>query len=476
MIDHVITTNLIDGAWVQAENNAVITVKNPFDGSVLDAVPDMQRQQVEQAIVAAKKAQGGWAAMTAYERAAILQRWAKLIDDHNERLAQIMVAECGKTIREARIEAKGNNIVWAAEEALHASGRIIPSNQKNRQIQLIKQPVGVAGLITPWNFPAAMITRKVGSALAAGCAVVLKPDHRTPFIALAMAELAQQAGLSNGVLNVITGDAAMIGEIFCTHPDVRKVSFTGSTRVGKILMQQCAPHLKKLSLELGGNAPFIVFPSANIDDAVNTAMTAKFRNSGQSCVSGNRFYIHDSLHDTFVEKVLVKIKALKIADGINEDSDIGSLIDANAVAKVDELVQEAIKAGARCLTGGKQSSVGKYFYDPTLLTGVTSDMRISREEIFGPVMAVQKFNDEAAVLQLANDSIYGLASYIVTNDLSQANRVAAALDFGMVGVNNGMMSFAATPFGGTKQSGQGREGGAEGLDAFLEIKTITLQF
>lgn len=470
-----ISHNLINGEWVDAADGHTIAVHNPATGEIVGHVPDVSEEEVIHAITAAHAAQFVWAGMNAHARAEILIRWGQLIDTHKEELAQLMVAECGKPITEALAEVKATNIFWFAEEAKRAYGRIIPSNQDHRQIQLIKQPVGVSGLITPWNFPAAMITRKLGAALAAGCAVVLKPDHRTPFTALAMAKLAQEAGLPKGVLNVVTGDAAMIGEVLCTHPLVRKISFTGSTRVGKILLQQCAPHVKKLSLELGGNAPFIVFESAKLDDAVREAMTAKLRNGGQSCVAANRFYIHEKLHDAFVEKVTQELRKVKQGDGRGEDVCVGTLIDDTAVSRVHDLVQDAVKNGARCVMGGKISSLGPCFYEPTLLIDVNSEMRVSREEIFGPVFAIQKFSDEADVIRQANDTDMGLASYFMTENLAQSQRVASALAYGMVGVNTGFMSFTASPFGGIKQSGQGRESGIEGLDAFFEIKTITVQ-
>ncbi len=468
--------NLINGTWVGAHDGRVLDVKNPATGQVIGQVPDVSKDQVIRAIEAAHAAQAGWAAMTAYARAEILQRWAELIEANKEQLAQIMVAESGKPITDARLEVKATNILWFAEESKRSYGRIIPSNQEQRQIQLIKQPVGVSGLITPWNFPAAMITRKLGAALAAGCACVLKPDHRTPFTALAMAKLAQEAGIPAGVLNVVTGDAAMIGEVLCTHPLVRKISFTGSTRVGKILLQQCAPQIKKLSLELGGNASFIVFESAVLEDAVREAMIAKLRNGGQSCVAANRFYVHETLYDHFVDRLTQEVRSVKQGDGRGEDVRLGTLIDETAITRVDALVQDTVKKGARCVLGGKVSSLGPCFYEPTILTDVTSDMRISREEIFGPVFAIQKFSDEKEVIRRANDTDMGLASYFMTADLAQSQRVAESLECGMVGVNTGFISFAAAPFGGIKHSGQGRESGSEGLEAFQEIKTVTTQY
>ncbi len=472
-----ITHNLMNGAWVNAHSGETIPVDNPSTGAVIGTVPNLSREEVIEAVMAAHHAQPAWAARTAYERAAILLKWQDLILTHKERLAVIMTNENGKPIGESRTEIDGcaRAAGWFGGEIKRSYGRIVPSNIPNRQIQVIKQPVGVSGLITPWNFPGNMLMRKMAPALAAGCAVVAKPDHRTPFTALALAELGMQAGLPDGVLNVVTGDASMIGQVFCMHPLVRKISFTGSTTVGKILSQQAAPYLKKLSLELGGNAPFIIFESFDIEEAIEKLLEAKIRNTGQTCVSANRVYVHDSLHDAFVSQLADTLKKIKMGDGHHEDVRLGPLIDENAVTKVSLMVQEAISSGAKCLLGGRKSSLGESFYELTLLTGVKSSMRVACEEIFGPVIAVQKFKTEAEVVQAANNTDYGLIAYMMTHDLSQAHRVAAALESGMVAVNNGMASFTASPFGGVKYSGQGRESGREGLEAFQEIKAITIQ-
>ncbi len=467
--------NLINGVWVGSLSGKTIIVTNPATDDIVGTVPDMGVDETEQAIEAADKAFPMWSAMTAYERSEILEKWHDLIATNIEALALIMTLENGKPLAEARTEVSPANILWAAEEAKRIYGRIIPSNVKNRQLQAVKQPIGVAGMITPWNFPSAMITRKVGPALAAGCTVVLKPDHRTPFSALALGMLAVSAGMPKGVLNIITGDAPMIGKILTTHPKIGKISFTGSTQVGRILAEQAAPSLKKMSLELGGNAPFIVFDDVDIKETASRLATAKARNMGQSCVSPNRVYVHETIHDAFIAELLPIMAGWKVGNGTEAGVTVGPLIDSKAVEKVARLVDDAIKKGATCVLGGKAHELGRSFYSPTILTGIMPDMDISRAEIFGPVIAIQKFTDEDAVVKAANDTEFGLAAYVFTNDLGRAARVSTHLQYGQVGVNCAVISFAATPFGGIKQSGMGREGGTEGLDAYLETKYIAIQ-
>lgn len=470
-----IEKNLIDGQWIDAGDGKTIDVHNPANGDLIGKVPHMNAAKTEKAIQAAFKAQKDWAGKTAYERAKILQKWAALIWDNLEELAQIITRECGKPIAEARTEATPTNIEWNAEEAKRIYGRTIPANVDGRDILTIQQPVGVCGMITPWNFPMAMITRKVVPALAAGCTVVLKPDHRTPFSALALGKLAQEAGLPDGVLNIVTGDAAEIGKVLTTHALVRKISFTGSTPVGKSLMQQAASTVKKISLELGGNAPFIVFDKTDMDVALAALLQGKIRNSGQTCVCPNRIYLHEAIHDAFVEKLVAAVGKLKTGDGFDADVKVGPLIDEKGLAKVERLITSARDAGAKVLLGGKRHALGGTFYEPTIITGVTAEMEISREEIFGPVFAIQKFSSEEDVVRLANDTVYGLVSYVCSNDLPQVQRVMRALEYGMVGVNTGLVSFAGAPFGGMKESGLGREGGIEGIGEYLETKYIALQ-
>lgn len=471
----IIDTNYIDGAWVHATSGQTRDVINPATGDVIGTIAWCAESEAESAIEAAHRAFPAWAAKTAYERADIIMRWHDLIVDNLDGLAEIMVKENGKPLAQARAEAIPTYLTWYAEEAKRIYGRVIPSHLSDHAMHTINQPVGVTAMITPWNFPSAMVTRKAGAALAAGCTVVLKPDHRTPYSALALAQLAEEAGIPKGVFNAITGDAESLSKVFTSHKLVRKISFTGSTRVGRILMEQCAPSVKKLSLELGGNAPFIVCESADIAHAVNTLFTGKTRNAGQACISPNRIYVHDTVHDDFVAQFVEKMRGLKLGNGLDADVTMGPLIDAAAFDKVRTLVDDAVANGARCVLGGKPHELGGSFYEPTVLVDVKPEMKLSCDEIFGPVAAIQRFTDEDDVIARANDTIYGLAAYVMTRDLAQSRRMTYALEYGMVGVNTVVISSAQTPFGGVKQSGHGREGGIEGMDAYLETKYISVQ-
>ncbi len=459
---------LIDGQWLNAADGKTMTVKNPANDDEIGTIPRASGKEVAAAIEAAHEAFPKWADLTAYERSKILRKWWELILVNKENLAQIMTLESGKPVPESRaeIDYAASFVEFFAEEIKRPMGEIIPAAVANRSIRTILQPVGVCGMITPWNFPSSMVTRKAAAAFAAGCTVVLKPDHRTPYSATALGVLAQQAGMPPGVFNIVTGDAAEIGKIFCAHPKIAKIGFTGSTRVGKILMEQSAPFLKKLSLELGGNAPFIVCDDADLDIAVEQAVIGKFRNAGQSCVSPSRFFVAKNHYDVFLKALEPKVAALKTG------TDIGPLIDTAAVAKVDELVQGSIKKGARLIIGGTSN---KNFYSPTLLADVPADSPIEQNEIFGPVMAVSPFDSDEQALQRANAVDVGLAAYVFTTSLKREKFFTEKLQFGMVGVNTGMMSFAGSPFGGVKESGFGREGARQGLEAYLETKAITVQ-
>lgn len=474
-----IEKNYINGEWVVSANGAVIAVTNPFDNAVLGHVPDMTQADVTDAVAAAHEAFSAWAAMSVYERGAILQKWADLIKAHQRELAEIVTLESGKPLREAMTEVNATYTEWNIEEAKRAYGETIPSVVTGREMLTIKQPIGVAAMITPWNFPFSMITRKISPALAAGCTVVLKPDTQTPFSALALADLAHQAGIPKGVVNIVTGDAEMIGKVFTTDPRIGKISFTGSTRVGRLLMAQAASTVKNISLELGGNAPFIVFSSADLDVAVKSLLDAKIRNAGQTCICPNRVYVQRDLHDAFVARLKQAFDDLVVGNGMDDGVQVGPLINENGLAKVERLVKQAVDQGAKIITGGKRHALhhlgGGAFYEPTIMVDVTAAMDISCEEIFGPVVAVQVFDSEDEVVTLANETIYGLASYVFTNDLSQYHRVSRALQYGMVGVNTGLISVASAPFGGVKQSGLGREGGACGIDEYLETKYIAVQ-
>jgi succinate-semialdehyde dehydrogenase/glutarate-semialdehyde dehydrogenase len=464
----------INGDWIEPRSSDVINVDDPATGEIIGRVPKMGTAQVRQAIEAAARAFPAWRKRTAKERAAVLRRWFELIMSNQEDLAHLMTLEQGKPLVESRGEVAyaASFIEWFGEEAKRVYGDTIPPHQADKRIVVIKEPVGVVALITPWNFPLAMIARKAGPALAAGCTVVIKPASQTPFSALALAELAERAGVPKGVLNVITGKASEIGAELASNPTVRKLSFTGSTEIGKLLMAQCSSTVKKLSLELGGNAPFIVFDDADLDAAVEGAVASKYRNTGQTCVCTNRFLVQESVYDAFAEKLAIAVKALKVAPGCEPGATQGPLIDDTAVKKVEEHIQDATSKGATVLVGGRHHALGGRFFEPTILTDVTPEMAIAREETFGPVAPLFSFKSEADAVALANDTQYGLAAYFYGRDVARVWRVAEALEYGIVGINTGMISTEVAPFGGVKESGLGREGSKYGIDEYLEIKYL----
>lgn len=464
---------LINGQWVGAGD---IPVTNPATGEELARVPRFGGVEARQAIAAAEAAFPAWSGRLAKDRSQILRRWFDLVMADQERLAGILTAEQGKPLAEARgeIAYAASYIEFYAEEAKRINGETIPSHIKDGRIVVLKQPVGVVAAITPWNFPAAMITRKLAPAMAVGCTTVLKPATETPLTALALAELAVQAGVPAGVINVITGKSSEIGQAFCNSDAVKALTFTGSTEVGKILMAQSAGTVKKLGLELGGNAPFIVFEDADIDAAVNGAIVSKYRNAGQTCVCANRLYVHDRVYDVFVEKLRAKVASLKVGDGSESDTVIGPLISESAVEKIEEHIADALLKGARLAEGGHRHALGGTFFQPTILTEVTSDMIVSVEETFGPLAPVYRFRDEAEVIALANATEFGLAAYFYAKDLSRVWRVAEALEYGMVAVNTGLLSTELAPFGGIKQSGFGREGSHHGTAEFLNLKYVLM--
>ena len=473
------TDALIGGEWVAAGTAGAsrFDVTDPATGLKLTDVANLGPVDCHNAIVAAERALGPWRAKTAKERGAIMMKWFALLNAHADDLARIMTAEQGKPLAEARGEViyGASFIEWFAEEAKRIYGETIPTTDNNKRYIVIKQPIGVCAAITPWNFPIAMITRKVAPALAAGCTVVIKPAEATPLSALAVAELAQRAGMPAGVLNIITADAEQsieIGKVLCSSDVVRHLSFTGSTEVGRILARQCAPTVKKISLELGGNAPFIVFDDADIDSAVEGAMVSKYRNAGQTCVCANRFYVQSGVYDQFVEKLAAKAGAIKVGNGFEAGINQGPMIDDQAIIKVEAHVADALAKGARLLVGGNK--IGERFYTPTVLADVTSDMLCAKEETFGPVAPVFRFETEAEVVALANDTEFGLASYFYSRDIGRVFRVGEALEYGMVGINTGLISVAEVPFGGVKQSGLGREGAHQGMDDYVEIKYLCL--
>jgi len=466
----------IAGAWQDADQGETIVINNPATGEALGTVPRMGGDETRRAIAAAGKAWPGWRALTAAERGKKLRRWYELMLANRDDLALIMTSEQGKPLAEAagEIAYAADYLEWFAEEGRRAYGEIIPPNAADRRILATREPVGVCAAITPWNFPAAMITRKAGPALAAGCTLIAKPASQTPFSALALAELADRAGIPAGVFNVITGSAKLIGAEICANPVVRKLSFTGSTETGAQLIAQCAPTVKKLSMELGGNAPFIVFDDADLDAAVAGAMASKYRNTGQTCVCANRLLVQDGVYDAFVEKLATAVGQLKVGNGVDPGVTQGPLIDQAALAKVTELIADAIGKGARVVCGGQPHALGRTFFEPTILADATTAMRFSREEIFGPVAPLYRFKDEADAIRIANDTEFGLASYFYARDVGRIFRVAEALEYGMVGVNTGIISTAISPFGGVKSSGLGREGSRHGLDDYLEIKYVCL--
>ena len=466
----------VDGAWIEADSKARADVDNPADGSILGSVPHMGAAETKRAIDAANAALPAWRALPAKERSKILRKWYDLIMANADDLALLLTTEQGKPLAEAKGEiAYGASFIeWFAEEAKRVYGDVIPSPTNDRRLIVMKQPIGVVGAITPWNFPNAMITRKVSPGLAAGCTFVLKPAEQTPFSALALAELAERAGIPKGVLNIVTGDAVAIGKELCASPIVRKITFTGSTEVGRILMRQSADTIKKMSLELGGNAPFIVFDDADLDAAAEGALASKYRNAGQTCVCANRIYVQDSVYDAFTAKLGEKVRALKVGRGTESGVNIGPLIDQQGIAKVEEHVADAVSKGAKVVMGGKRHALGGLFYEPTLLTEMKPNMKVVREETFGPVAPLFRFKDDAEAVALANDSEFGLCAYFYSRDVGRIWRAAEALEAGIVGVNVGIISNEVAPFGGVKQSGLGREGSKYGIEDFLEIKYVCL--
>jgi succinate-semialdehyde dehydrogenase/glutarate-semialdehyde dehydrogenase len=464
----------IGGRWCDADDAKTFSVTNPANGELLAHVPDMGAMETRRAIDAAKQAWPAWRRKPAKERANLLRKWYDLIMANQDDLARIMTAEQGKPLAESKgeIAYAASFIEWFAEEAKRVYGDTIPSPWNDRRFVIVKEPVGVCGAITPWNFPAAMITRKAGPALAAGCTMIAKPAESTPLSAFALAVLAERAGIPAGVFNVLTGEPRAIGGELTSNPDVRKITFTGSTEVGRILMQQSAETIKKISLELGGNAPLIVFDDADLDAAVEGTIISKYRNAGQTCVCANRVYVQDGVYDAFAEKLVAAVKQLKVGNGFDPGVSQGPLIDEAAVEKVEDHVSDAVSKGARILLGGKRHSLGGTFFEPTVLANVTSTMKVAREETFGPVAPLFRFYKDEEAAQLSNDTEFGLASYFFSRDVGRIWRTAEALEYGMVGINTGMISTEVVPFGGVKQSGLGREGSHYGIDEFLEVKYL----
>ena len=466
----------IDGQWIDAKSGKTLTVTNPADGSTVGKVPSLSAEETRAAIAAAEKAFSEWSRLPAKERSAAMMKWYDLMMAHQEDLAKILTSEQGKPLAEAKgeIAYAASFIQWFAEEAKRVYGDTIPSASTDQRILVIRQPVGVCAAVTPWNFPAAMITRKAAPALAAGCTMVVKPASQTPLTALALAELARRAQIPAGVLNVVTGSAAVIGKELTASPTVRKLSFTGSTEVGRQLMAECAESVKKVSLELGGNAPFIVFDDADIEQAVQGAMISKYRNSGQTCVCANRLFVQEGVYEAFSQRLVEAVEALKVGSGLEPDVQQGPLIDRAAMDKVSRHIDQALSQGATLLTGGQPHALGGTFFQPTVLADVTAEMSVAVDETFGPVAPLIRFADEKEVIRMANDTPFGLAAYFYARDMGRIFRVAEALEYGMVGINTGLISTEVAPFGGVKQSGIGREGSRYGIDEYVEMKYLCL--
>ncbi len=466
----------VNGHWVDAEDGGTISVNDPATGQTLGTVPSLTAADVASAVEAAHQAYPAWREKTAKERAGLLRKWYELIMAHQEDLALLMTAEQGKPLTESRGEIvyAASFIEWFAEEGKRVYGDVIPSHLSDRRLVVIKEPVGVVAAITPWNFPAAMITRKIGPALAAGCTAVVKPASQTPYSALALCVLAERAGIPAGVINAVTGSASVIGGVLTSHPGVRKLSFTGSTEIGKMLMKQCADSVKKVSMELGGNAPFIVFDDADIDAAIAGVLASKYRNTGQTCVCANRILVQDGIYDVFVSRLAAAVASLTVGNGREEGVTQGPLIDENALHKVERLVAGAVEGGARVVSGGHRHALGGTYYEPTVLADVTDEMEIAREEIFGPVAPLYRFHSEAEAVAMANDTPYGLAAYFYSRDIGRCWRIAEQLEYGIVGVNEGIISTEVAPFGGMKESGVGREGSKYGIEEYVEVKYLCL--
>ncbi len=467
---------LINGSWCDADSGNTQDVTNPATGEVIGTIPEMGANETRRAIDAAKAAMPDWAGKTAKERANILRKWHDLMLENTDDLARLMTIEMGKPLAEAAGEVAyaASFIEWFAEEGKRIYGDTIPEHQSDKRIIVLKQPIGVTAAITPWNFPVAMITRKAAPALAAGCPMVIKPAEMTPYSAFAMAVLAERAGVPNGILGVVTGVPQAIGKEMTGNADVAKLTFTGSTATGKILMEQCAGTVKKTSMELGGNAPFIVFDDADLDDAVEAALASKYRNAGQTCVCANRLYVQEGIYDEFANRLAEKVKAMKVGNGLDNGVTQGPLINMAAVEKVESHIEDAVSKGAKVLTGGKRHELGQSFFEPTILLNATTDMKVAREETFGPMAPLFKFKDEDEVVKMANDTEFGLAAYLCARDIGRIWRVSEKLEYGIVGINTGIISTEVAPFGGVKQSGIGREGSKYGLDDYLEIKYMCL--